>query len=32
MAARAMGAAKPTVAESQPAAKPTAGWKIFDRK
>src|SRR5215470_7076369 len=26
MAARAIGAAKPTVADSQPARKPTAGW------
>ena len=30
MAANAIGAAKPTVAETQPARKPTAGLKMRD--
>src|SRR5262249_53226394 len=32
IAARATGAANPTVADTHPARKPTAGWKVRDRK
>ena len=32
IAARAVGAAKPMVAETQPATNPTPGWYISERK